>query len=62
MSESSDRTVEGGAMIDNQPKRGWVTPTLVSVGRLGNIMQGGTSTLLPDTGNKPAGDEVIKKP
>ena len=49
-------------MIDNQPKRGWVTPTLVSVGRLGNIMQGGTSTLLPDTGNKPAGDEVIKKP
>ncbi len=43
-------------MIDNQPKRGWVTPTLVSVGRLGDIMQGGTSTLSPDPGNNMGGN------
>lgn len=42
-------------MIDNQLKRGWVTPTLVSVGRLGDIMQGGSSTLAPDTGNREGG-------
>ncbi len=42
-------------MIDNQPKRGWVTPTLVSVGRLGDIMQGSTSTLAPDTGMQLGG-------
>jgi len=45
-------------MIDNQPKRGWVTPTLVSVGRLGDIMQGGLSTLAPDTGMQDGGERV----
>ncbi len=44
-------------MIDNQPKRGWVTPTLVSVGRLCDIMQGTLSTLGPDTGNKGGGKD-----
>ncbi len=47
-------------MIDNQLKRGWVTPTLVSVGRLGNIMQGTSSTLGPDSGMQAGG--AIPKP
>jgi len=56
MKDTIVHTSAGGARNDLQPpKRGWENPVLVSVGRLGDIMQGSTNTLLPDTGQKAGG-------